>query len=318
MTDLSTRAQSAIEVLQEQTASEAERARVRARLASMGIVAFTGAATAAVASSAAAASLGGSVSPAAVSAVGAAGAPLAVSTLGAGATVPAASALVGASVVSGAAGSAGATLSAAGVLAKLASLPLALKTGALVVVVAGAGAVALPDASPRPSVASVAPVTTAASAPVIAPGSAATRRGKTSDVPMRLEARTESARSGASEAARDQVPDAREDQMPPSLVHAASHDSSVPPAGDVRVKRPSTVTSAAHAKPSAAGDTSPASNSTLAAESSLLSSALRALRAGHYGQAAQLLDQHERTFGTHAQLARERERMRDELSQTLR
>jgi hypothetical protein len=50
----------------------------------------------------------------------------------------------------------------------------------------------------------------------------------------------------------------------------------------------------------------------------LLASALSALRAGRSERAGELLKRHEETYGTHALLARERERMRRELSHLLR
>jgi hypothetical protein len=52
----------------------------------------------------------------------------------------------------------------------------------------------------------------------------------------------------------------------------------------------------------------------LAAESALLSEALRALRGGEPARARALLDQHESAYAHTALLARERERMRAELS----
>jgi hypothetical protein len=58
--------------------------------------------------------------------------------------------------------------------------------------------------------------------------------------------------------------------------------------------------------------------STLAAESALLAQALSALRSGHAQWARDLLQRHEEIYGAHALLARERERMRRELSHLLR
>lgn len=58
--------------------------------------------------------------------------------------------------------------------------------------------------------------------------------------------------------------------------------------------------------------------STLAAESALLAQALAALRSGHAERARDLLQRHEEIYGVHALLARERERMRRELSHLLR
>lgn len=314
MTDLSTRAQGAIEALQEQTASEAERARVRARLASMGIVAFASAAGTAVAGSAAAATLGGaSATPAAaLSAASSAGVPLSVGAVGV-AAAPAASSLVGASVVTGAAGTGSAALGATSVLAKLAGIPLALKTGALVAVVAGAGVVALPDAPPARSASHVTQAVGASSAPVVRSTPAApTRAARAHDVPMLLEARSE-----AQQALEPSVDIA---VAPPQLDVSASAQPELQaaPASDLHLKRATAPASVAPSKAVANASEAAAVSSTLAAESGLLASALRALRAGQNSHAAQLLDQHEHTFGTHAQLARERERMRDELSQTLR
>lgn len=62
----------------------------------------------------------------------------------------------------------------------------------------------------------------------------------------------------------------------------------------------------------------PVKESTLAAESALLELALSALRAGRAERARDLLARHEEMYGPHALLARERERMREELSHLLR
>jgi hypothetical protein len=298
MSELSTRGRVAVAALQGDTASEAAEARVRARLSTLGVAVMASGASASLVGSAAAASAAPSMAPAAIAGVGGLGtsasaAPAALAATGttgvAGASMaPTAGVLAGGGLVGG-----------VGVLTKLASVPVALKASALLALVAGAGAVALPAARVQP---------TAHTEPARAPQQLET---SVPHVEMKLPSRNSA--------------NAQPVQATDLSAQAGAEGSVAPVAGTARETRATSVhTALAGARatqstpPRASRAAAEAPGSTLAAEGALLATALRALRAGQRAHAHDLLDQHERVFGPHALLARERERMREELSQTLR
>jgi hypothetical protein len=279
MTELSPRAHAACEALRAEGASDAERERVRARLSASGVAMGVGAGAAL---SAGAASAAASTASAALSAT-------------APASLPAAPMLTGAS--GGALGS-GSLLGKGALLvsaSKLASVPMAVKAGLAVVA-----------------------VTSLLSAPELFVPSRPTERANTprarSEVVAPAQTKARTGRDLASHAGGA----ARFDTPPTPREQALAAPTREPAQGALHARpRALPLPVRKHAQDSARTAV-PAQESTLAAESRLLQGALSALRSRHFERALELLLRHEETFGAHALLARERERMRQELSHLLR
>jgi hypothetical protein len=202
---------------------------------------------------------------------------------GAPSTLPASSLATqagGQALISGGAlASKGALIGAAGA-GKLLALPLAVKAG-LAVVAVGSALVA-----PK-----------LFSAPDVPPPAIAVERAEQPNVTRSPE------RSTAVSPA---------EQTAPALTPAAPSDAVESRVRSLAPRRPSNAARAVADAPPHAPE------STLAAESALLAEALSALRSGRTERAHELLARHEEIDGAHAQLARERERMRRELSHLLR
>jgi hypothetical protein len=205
-------------------------------------------------------------------------------------------------------------------LTKLASVPLVLKAGAVAALVAGASAVALPSThAPQRAQQTIAAVAHEPAARVqvsrAQEGTAPTR--PVPIVPMALQVTPEPAAAAHPNTPPDGIPSA-----PASEAPAAAVAQDARPLG-ARVLKPAAPSlgregAASSASEADATHLQEARGSTLAAEGAVLAAALRALRAGEPAEAERLLDDHQRTYGTHALLAQERERMRAELSQNLR
>lgn len=277
MSELSQNARAALSALREDTASQAQRDRMRARLAAVGVAVGVSA----VASTAVASAVGAT----AAGTAGAVGASLA-------SEAPV--------VLSGASTSvaAGGKLALSGVAAKLAALPMAIKAAASV------GAVSLALTVPQvftTKPAHKAPTTHAASHATHVNTRAPQRamRPQASAAAPAVEA-LPSTPPVIEAAVRNEQPLARETKVERARTHEPSARSS-------RIASPPPA-------PAPASEVHEVA-SVLAAESALLADALRALRTGQWSAAHTLLDRHEQSFGARALLAPERERMRKELAE---
>jgi hypothetical protein len=310
MDELSPTAQNALSALREQVGSSEERERVRARLGQLGLtvgsaaavtaVGATALASAATSSAAVATNVssslvaGGALSGLASSAApGGGGAAAMAGVAAAGGTVASsAGSVVATSAASAVATSSAAVTSAAtgaGALsllgAKLAALPLALKTGLATTVLVSTLGVPLVIEQPKTPRATT--TQAASSARPVRPPSAEVQGPAAVELDLREPAR-----------------------IAPTL-DTPAYVEATPPHRAATPRMP-TVRSVA-SREAAAPLTEP-QVSALASESALLERALRSVRAGDGAGAERLLDEHQARHGEISLLSRERERIRHELS----
>jgi len=281
MSELSPRARAACAALRDASASDVERERVRARLSALG-VAMTVTASAALASSAAASSAASVAGTTSASA----GVSSAVLGYGNGSAVGAVSvSKTGAIALTGVGG-------------KLLGLPVAVK--ASLALLALSSALAAPKLWPAPTATRTA--TAELTRGKVRPTLKAAREQPVQVSLARGPARFDATRAAGTDAGVLPLP-----MREPSGQRARSVAPFVTLARSATRKPVASVSSAEAAQ-----------ESTLSAESALLESALHALRNGRRARAQELLLRHEETYGAHALLARERERMRKELSHSPR